>query len=73
VFSGKRIWPPPKKDSLQYSTTWLLFYLVVVLNILLVVMDWNTWIIPNEIRFIIGIPVTLVGALFVPGMLSISA
>ena len=65
VFPEKRIWPPPKKGSLQYSATWLLFYIVVVLNILLVVMDWNSWVIPGEIRFIIGIPVTLVGVLFV--------
>ena len=64
-FPEKRIWPPPKKGSLQYSTTWLLFYVVVILNVLLVVMDWDTWIIPNEIRFIIGIPITAVGAFFV--------
>lgn len=65
LFPEKRIWPPPKKASLQYSITWLLFYIVVILNVLLVVMDWDTWIIPNEIRFIIGIPIAAVGAFFV--------
>ena len=65
AFPGKKIWPPPKKWSWQYSITWLLFYIVVILNALLIVLDWNTWVIPNEIRFLIGIPITLIGGLFV--------
>ncbi len=65
VFPEKRIWPPPKKWSWQYSTTWVLFYAAFISNVLLVVLDWNTWVIPYEIRFHIGIPTTVIGALLV--------
>jgi protein-S-isoprenylcysteine O-methyltransferase Ste14 len=65
VLPEKRIWPPPKKWSWQYSTTWGLFYVAFISNALLVVLDWNTWVIPYEIRFLIGIPITVIGALLV--------
>lgn len=65
AFPNKRIWPPPKKWSWQYTTTWALFYVAFALNATLVVIDWNTWVIPNEIRFVIGIPVAFIGALWV--------
>ena len=65
VFPEKRIWPPPKKWSWQYSITWTLFYVAFISNALLVVLDWNTWVIPYEIRYFIGVPVTIVGALLV--------
>ena len=61
----QRIWPPPKKWSWQYTTTWVIFYIAIILNVLLLFLDWNTWIIPNEIRFFIGIPIILIGTLFV--------
>lgn len=64
VFPNKRIWPPPKKWSWQYSTTWALFCAGFALNAILVVMDWNTWVIPDEIRFVIGIPIAVIGALW---------
>ena len=65
AFSSKRIWPPPKKQSWQYILTWVCFYLVFLLNALLIVWDWNSWIINDPIRLLIGIPVTIVGALLV--------
>lgn len=65
VFPEKRIWPPPKKYSWQYLTTWGLFYVAFISNALLAVLDWNTWVIPYEIRFLIGIPITVIGALLV--------
>ncbi len=65
IFPEKRIWPPPKKWSWQYSTTWGLFYVAFISNILLLVLDWNTWLIPEEIRFLIGVPVAVIGALLV--------
>ena len=63
VFPEKRVWPPPQKCSWQYSATWGLFYLASMLNAMLAVLDWNTWIIPCEIRFFIGIPMMLIGTL----------
>ena len=63
VFPEKRIWPPPKKWSWQFSTTWAFFLIAFILNALLIVLDWNTWVIPYEFRFLIGVPITIVGAL----------
>jgi protein-S-isoprenylcysteine O-methyltransferase Ste14 len=65
AFPKKRIWPPPKKLSWQYITIWALFYIALVLNIFLLVMDWNTWVIPGSVRFFVGIPITIIGLLFV--------
>ncbi|MFC1766836.1 methyltransferase family protein [Planctomycetota bacterium] len=63
AFPKKRIWPPPKKLSWQYPTTWILFHVPFILNVLLMVLDWNSWVIPHEIRFHIGIPFLVIGVL----------
>jgi len=65
VLPVKRIWPPPRKRSWQYLAAWGLFYVAFASNILLLVLDWNTWVIPYEIRFFVGVPVTIIGALLV--------
>lgn len=65
AYPKKRVWPPPKKWSWQYNITWTLFYAAFALNAALLISDWNTWLIPDEIRFYLGIPVMLVGALLV--------
>lgn len=66
---GARIWPPPSKKSWQYLLTWILFYLVFGLNILLIFLDWNNWRFTGSARFIIGIPLVLSGAfLFIWGI-----
>ncbi|MFV1950325.1 MAG: isoprenylcysteine carboxylmethyltransferase family protein [Anaerolineales bacterium] len=61
VRPAKRIWPPPGKSSWQYRLTWILFYLVFGLNGLLLVMDWNSWIFNNPLRFILAIPLAIIG------------
>ena len=58
---AKRIWPPPEKSAWQYKLAWILFYLVFGLNILIIFLDWNSWIFPNTLRFLIGIPLAGVG------------
>lgn len=65
VLPAKRIWPPPQKKSWQYLVTWGLFYIAFTCNIILLVLDWNTWGIPYEIRFFIGVPVLIIGVLLV--------
>ena len=65
LFSSKRIWPPPSKQSWQYKIYWYLFYIGVVLDIVLVVQEFNIWIVPNEIRYLIGIPLILIGGFIV--------
>jgi protein-S-isoprenylcysteine O-methyltransferase Ste14 len=57
----QRIWPPPGKSSWQYILTWILFYLAFGLNTLLIILDWNNWIFPNPLRFLLGIPLILIG------------
>lgn len=59
----KRIWPPPSKKSWQYRITWLFFYLVFVLNTILIFVDWNSWIVDSPLRFILGIPLILIGSM----------
>jgi len=61
----KRIWPPPKKQSWQFYTTWFLFYSGVVVTVILALMTWNTWIFSGEIRFFFGVPLMLLGGAFV--------
>ena len=64
-FSSKRIWPPPSKQSWQYKAYWSLFYVAVILDIFLVIQEFNIWIIPNEIRYFIAIPLILIGTFIV--------
>ena len=60
---GRRIWPPPYWLSWQHSLTWVCFFLVVGVNTALLFLDWNSWIFKSDLRFIIGIPVALLGGL----------
>jgi protein-S-isoprenylcysteine O-methyltransferase Ste14 len=57
-----RIWPPPKKTSWQHSLAWILFYLVFGINTLIIFLDWNSWIFSNPLRFVVGIPLSLLGS-----------
>ena len=59
----KRIWPPPYRFSWQYSLSWACFFVVVGISAALLFLDWNSWIFKSDLRFIIGIPVTLLGGL----------
>ena len=63
AFPDRRIWPPPYRFSWQHSLTWVCFFMVVGVNIALLFLDWNSWIFYSDLRFIIGIPVTLLGGL----------
>jgi protein-S-isoprenylcysteine O-methyltransferase Ste14 len=65
AFPKRRIWPPPKKQSWQYIIIWTFFYLALALNVSLLVLDWNNWIISKPVRFFVGIPVIVIGSLLV--------
>ncbi len=60
---GKRIWPPPSKNTWQYYLTWISFYLVFGFNALLIIFDWNSWVMKSPLRLIIGVPLILIGPL----------
>ncbi len=65
AFPAKRIWPPPGKGSWQSRLTWACFYLVFALNAGLLIVDWNSWVFESDLRFVIGVPLALIGALLV--------
>ena len=67
AFPGRRVWPPPGRGSWQWVLTWAAFYAACGLNAILLILDWNTWIFQSPLRFIVGIPLTLLG-----GMLAVS-
>ena len=61
VFPERRVWPPPRRYSWQHLLTWACFYTVCGCNVALLFMDWNSWIFPSDLRFIVGIPLMLLG------------
>jgi protein-S-isoprenylcysteine O-methyltransferase Ste14 len=74
AFPAKRIWPPPGRRSWQHRLAWIGFYLVFTMNAALVVLDWNSWLFESNLRFIVGVPLALTGALLVSwGVASLGA
>ncbi|CAB5091563.1 hypothetical protein D3OALGA1CA_5497 [Olavius algarvensis associated proteobacterium Delta 3] len=65
AFPAKRLWPPPASGSWQHRMTWVFFYSVFGLNAALLFFDWNSWIFETNLRFVIGVPLALIGALLV--------
>ena len=73
VRPGGRIWPPPRRRSWQYVVAWVCFYAVVGLNAAVLFLDWNQWIFRSNIRFVVGIPLMLLGGLLALwGMITLS-
>ncbi len=58
----KRIWPPPGRQSWQYISAWTCFYLAFASNAALFILDWNSWILTDVTRLILGIPLGVIGA-----------
>ena len=61
----KRIWPPPRRLSWQLVITWFCFCIVFGCNAALLILDWNTWLFQDSLRFIVGIPFVVSGSLLV--------
>jgi protein-S-isoprenylcysteine O-methyltransferase Ste14 len=61
AFPTRRIWPPPKKNSWQYYFTWILFYLIFILSGVLILLDWNSGALTASVRFLLGVPIILLG------------
>ena len=61
----KRLWPPPKKRSWQFVLTWVCFSVAFLGNAALIFLDWNSWLMKEPIRFVLGIPFSVIGALLV--------
>ncbi|MCE2398718.1 MAG: isoprenylcysteine carboxylmethyltransferase family protein [Gemmatimonadetes bacterium] len=60
----KRLWPPPcGRGSWPYVLNWAGFYAVCGINVLLLLMYWNSWIFQSPLRFVVGIPMVVLGGL----------
>lgn len=59
----RRIWPPPGRRSWQYLLTWIGWWAAIGLGAALLLLDWNSWIFQSPLRFIVGVPLTLLGGL----------
>ena len=59
-----RVWPPPGKNSWQYRYTWTMTILSMLGTIVLGLLDWNTFILHDWVRFAIGGPLIVGGLLF---------
>jgi protein-S-isoprenylcysteine O-methyltransferase Ste14 len=65
AFPDKRVWPPPQKRSWQHRLAWIGFYAAFGLNAAIFILDWNSGMIVNSLRFVLGIPLALLGVLLV--------
>ena len=63
VRPDRRIWPPPGRRSWRYVASWACFFVACGLNACLLILDWNSWIFGGGLRFVVGIPLALLGGL----------
>ena len=59
----RRIWPPPGPRSWEYFLTWICFLTAIGLNACLLLLDWNSGVFAGGLRFLLGIPLSLLGGL----------
>ena len=59
----RRVYPMRAKGASFYSM-WLLWDFVILSNVALVVLDWNTGPLSPELRFLTGGPIVVLGAAF---------
>jgi protein-S-isoprenylcysteine O-methyltransferase Ste14 len=55
-----RLWPVGE-NRWKLIPVWGVFYAVVALALAVIVLDWNRWLIPNPLRFGVGIPLIILG------------
>ncbi len=65
AYPSKRIWPPPGEGSWQHRLTWVCFCAVFLLNAAILVLDWNSWLMTSNVRFLLGAPIAAMGAFLV--------
>ena len=63
AFPAKRVWPPPQRRSWQYVLTWVSYDAVCGLSTALLFLDWNSWAFASPLRFIVGVPLALLGGM----------
>lgn len=63
VRPDRRIWPPPGRRSWQYLLTWIGWCVAIAINACLLFLDWNSGTFGGGLRFVLGIPLALLGGL----------
>jgi len=56
-----QLWPPPQKSSWQYHTVWTIFRISIWSSILVSVLQWDSFLMPEWARFGLGLPLFLLG------------
>ena len=49
---GRRIWPPPGRRSWQHFLIWTSFCAVCGINLLLLLIHWDSWVFQSPLRFV---------------------
>ena len=65
VRPDRRIWPPPARRSWQFVMIWICYRGALGLNACLLVLDWDSWVFSGGLRFLVGIPLALLGEMLV--------
>lgn len=60
-----RVWPPPSRDSWQFYATWFLSWVTLSGAFLLAVFGENSLGLPSWLRFGVGMPLLLAGAVVI--------
>jgi len=60
-FPKHRIWPPPRKKSLQFWFTWILGILALFGIIILGILDWNSFIFNHWTHVPVGLILIAIG------------
>ncbi|PCJ33758.1 MAG: hypothetical protein COA75_14805 [Cellvibrionales bacterium] len=57
-----QFWPPPRRDSWQFSTFWWLFRVMLIALVALCVIDFNGLVVPRTTYYVfVGVPLAVVG------------
>ena len=59
----RRIWPPPGRRSWEYVLIWTCTAAATGFSAALLFLDWNSWVFPGGLRFLLGVPLALLGGL----------
>lgn len=63
VVPDRRLWPPAERRSWPYRLNWAGFWVVCGINVLLLLMYWNSWVFQSPLRFLVGVPLVVLGGL----------
>src|SRR5680860_7386 len=60
----KRIWPAPSWLSIGFWVVWIGIIAIFIGLVYVAVLDFDTWILSNQVRYFLGIPIFVIGTLY---------